>query len=61
MQTWLRAWELDPTGSTSRRWPGCRTGPAWCRDGLMPGMATPEEMAKLRDATGASSTCSSCS
>ncbi|MGY0003637.1 DUF305 domain-containing protein [Micromonospora sp. I033] len=51
MQTWLRSWKLDPTGD--------RPPMAWMPDGatavkngLMPGMATPEEMAKLRAATG---------
>lgn len=52
MQTWLRQWQLDPT----------RTGPAmaWMPDGdqfmreggLMPGMATKEEMDKLEAARG---------
>ncbi|MEO3778788.1 DUF305 domain-containing protein [Micromonospora sp. B11E3] len=51
MQTWLRSWGLDPTGSQPRMsWmPG---GPQMMRDGLMPGMATPEQMAKLRAAKG---------
>ena len=51
MQAWLRAWDLDPTGSTPVM--------AWMPDsqgsvvnGLMPGMATPEQLAKLRAATG---------
>jgi uncharacterized protein (DUF305 family) len=51
MQTWLRSWKLDPTGD--------RPPMAWMPDGaqsvkngLMPGMATPEEMAKLRAAQG---------
>ncbi|GAA2702545.1 DUF305 domain-containing protein [Micromonospora olivasterospora] len=51
MQTWLRSWGLDPTGSQPRMaW--MPDGPAMVRDGLMPGMATPEEMAKLRAAKG---------
>ncbi|WP_320067527.1 DUF305 domain-containing protein [Micromonospora sp. RTGN7] len=51
MQSWLRSWGLDPTGSQPRMaWmPG---GEATVRDGLMPGMATPEELAKLRTAQG---------
>lgn len=51
MHTWLRSWGLNPTGSQPRMaWmPG---GAALVRDGLMPGMATPEEMAKLRAAQG---------
>jgi len=51
MQTWLRLWGLDPTGSQPRMaWmPG---GTEMVNDGLMPGMATPEEMDKLRAAQG---------
>ncbi|TDC37859.1 DUF305 domain-containing protein [Micromonospora sp. KC213] len=51
MQTWLRSWGLDPTGSEPpMAWmPG---GRAKVRNGLMPGMATPEQMAKLRAAQG---------
>lgn len=52
MQTWLRQWHLDPTGSESAM--------AWMPDGeqfmreggLMPGMATKEEMDKLEAARG---------
>jgi uncharacterized protein (DUF305 family) len=51
MQAWLRDWHLSPTGSQAPM--------AWMPDsagsvvnGLMPGMATPEEMAALRKATG---------
>jgi uncharacterized protein (DUF305 family) len=51
MQTWLRSWRLDPTGD--------RPPMAWMSDGaqavksgLMPGMATTEEMAKLQAAKG---------
>ena len=51
MQAWLRDWKLSPTGSQAPM--------AWMPDsassvvnGLMPGMATPEQMAKLRTATG---------
>ncbi|MER5702630.1 DUF305 domain-containing protein [Micromonospora sp. NPDC002296] len=51
MQTWLRSWGLDPTGSQPRMaW--MPDGEAAVRDGLMPGMATPEELAKLRAAQG---------
>ncbi|WP_229402991.1 DUF305 domain-containing protein [Micromonospora okii] len=51
MQTWLRSWGLDPTGSQPRMaW--MPDGESMIRDGLMPGMATPEEMAKLRTAQG---------
>ncbi|MET8233509.1 DUF305 domain-containing protein [Micromonospora sp. NPDC005298] len=50
MQTWLREWELSPTAS--------RPPMAWMSDGatvkngLMPGMATPQQMTALRDARG---------
>ncbi len=51
MQAWLRAWNLSPTSSQPVM--------AWMPDsarsvvnGLMPGMATPEQMAALRQATG---------
>jgi uncharacterized protein (DUF305 family) len=51
MQTWLRDWGLEPTGSRPRM--------AWMPDGqrslehgLMPGMATDAELARLRAATG---------
>ncbi|MDM4720547.1 DUF305 domain-containing protein [Micromonospora sp. WMMA1363] len=51
MQTWLRSWELDPTGSQPRMaW--VPEGTEMVRDGLMPGMATPEQMAQLRAAQG---------
>jgi uncharacterized protein (DUF305 family) len=51
MQTWLRSWGLDPTGSGERMaW--IPDGAEMVRDGLMPGMATPEEMARLRAAQG---------
>jgi uncharacterized protein (DUF305 family) len=51
MQAWLRGWDLGPTGS--------QPAMAWMPDsqgslvnGLMPGMATPESMTKLKAATG---------
>ncbi|GIF03114.1 DUF305 domain-containing protein [Actinoplanes siamensis] len=51
MQSWLRDWGLDPTGRDQPM--------AWMPDaagsvvnGLMPGMATPEQLASLRKATG---------
>jgi uncharacterized protein (DUF305 family) len=51
MQAWLRDWNLSPTGSQPVM--------AWMPDsagsvvnGLMPGMATPDQMAKLQAATG---------
>ena len=51
MQTWLRMWHLDPTGSEpAMAWmPG---GTETMVNGLMPGMATPEQMAQLRNAQG---------
>ena len=51
MQSWLRRWKLDPTGSQPpMAW--MPNGAAMVRDGLMPGMATPEEMEQLRRARG---------
>ncbi|MFC8616945.1 DUF305 domain-containing protein [Micromonospora purpureochromogenes] len=51
MQTWLRSWGLDPTGSEpAMAW--MPDGRDSLRDGLMPGMATPQEMAQLRAAQG---------
>jgi uncharacterized protein (DUF305 family) len=51
MQAWLRDWHLSPTGSAAPM--------AWMKDsagsvqnGLMPGMATPEQLAELRKASG---------
>ncbi|WP_349880565.1 DUF305 domain-containing protein [Micromonospora sp. HUAS YX12] len=51
MQTWLRSWRLDPTGEQApMAW--MTDGGGLIKNGLMPGMATPEEMAKLRAAGG---------
>lgn len=51
MQTWLRSWGLDPTGSQPRMaW--MADGASLVKNGLMPGMATPQEMEKLRAAQG---------
>ncbi|PZF88883.1 DUF305 domain-containing protein [Micromonospora deserti] len=51
MQTWLRSWGLDPAGSEPpMSW--MPDGASLVKDGLMPGMATPEDMAKLRAAQG---------
>ncbi|MGK5742516.1 DUF305 domain-containing protein [Micromonospora sp. URMC 103] len=51
MQTWLRSWGLDPTGSRPRMaW--MPDGAGLVKDGLMPGMATPQEMERLRAAQG---------
>ena len=51
MQAWLRDWGLNPTGSQpAMSWmPGAQGSVV---NGLMPGMATPEQMAQLRKATG---------
>ncbi len=51
MQAWLRDWGLSPTGSEpAMAWmPGSEGA---LRNGLMPGMATPEQMNRLREATG---------
>jgi uncharacterized protein (DUF305 family) len=51
MQAWLRDWNLDPTGSQPvMAW--MPEGAGAVVNGLMPGMATPEQMAALRKATG---------
>jgi uncharacterized protein (DUF305 family) len=51
MQAWLRGWQLSPTGDgPPMAW--MPDGAGALVDGLMPGMATPEQMAKLRAATG---------
>jgi uncharacterized protein (DUF305 family) len=51
MQAWLRDWHLSPTGSQEpMAWiPGSAGSVV---NGLMPGMATPEQVATLRKATG---------
>jgi uncharacterized protein (DUF305 family) len=52
MHAWLAEWGLDPTGSDpAMAWmpPGMRD---LGDDGLMPGMASAEEMTRLRGATG---------
>ncbi|WP_430788303.1 DUF305 domain-containing protein [Actinoplanes sp. G11-F43] len=51
MQTWLKGWGLDPNGSQPlMAWmPG---GTESLQDGLMPGMATPQQMEELRQAEG---------
>ena len=46
MQGWLQVWGLSPTGTEpAMSWVGEPT------NGLMPGMATPEEIRQLRDAS----------
>ena len=51
MSAWLRDWNLDPTGTQPRMaWMPNSQGSIV--DGLMPGMATPEQLTALRAATG---------
>ncbi|GIF47557.1 DUF305 domain-containing protein [Asanoa ferruginea] len=50
MQTWLRDWNLSPTGEQPRMaWMGHEDHAS---GGLMPGMASSEDLARLREATG---------
>jgi uncharacterized protein (DUF305 family) len=51
MQAWLRDWGLSPTGTQpAMAWMPNSAGAVV--NGLMPGMATPDQMAKLRTAKG---------
>ena len=51
MQAWLRDWHLSPTSSEPpMTWMKDSAGSV--QNGLMPGMATPEQLAELRKATG---------
>ncbi len=51
MQAWLRDWGLSPTGTEpAMSWMPDSEGSLV--DGLMPGMATPAQLAALREATG---------
>ncbi|GAB2573917.1 DUF305 domain-containing protein [Paractinoplanes abujensis] len=51
MQAWLRDWGLSPTGSQKpMAWMPNSAGSVV--NGLMPGMATPEQLTKLRAASG---------
>ncbi|WP_407951968.1 DUF305 domain-containing protein [Plantactinospora sonchi] len=51
MQTWLKTWGLNPTGSQPRMaWMPDLAGSV--KNGLMPGMATDAERTELRAATG---------
>jgi uncharacterized protein (DUF305 family) len=54
MHQWLRDWDLDPTGSQPRMaWMTDQLDPATVREtGLMPGMATTEQLDELRAAEG---------
>ncbi|MFY1636564.1 DUF305 domain-containing protein [Solwaraspora sp. WMMB335] len=52
MQTWLREWGLEPTG-TRPRMDWMEVAGEWAVvDGLMPGMATDAQRAELREASG---------
>ena len=51
MQAWLRDWSLGPTGTEpAMAWMPNSAGAL--QNGLMPGMATPQQMTQLRAATG---------
>jgi len=51
MQAWLRDWSLSPTGTEpAMAWMPDAQGSV--QNGLMPGMATPQQMTELRAATG---------
>ncbi|GAA0802021.1 DUF305 domain-containing protein [Spirilliplanes yamanashiensis] len=51
MQSWLREWDLSPTGDEPpMAWMPNAAGSV--QNGLMPGMATPQEIEKLKAATG---------
>ncbi|BCJ54459.1 DUF305 domain-containing protein [Actinoplanes sp. NBRC 14428] len=51
MLAWLREWNLSPTGTQpAMAWMPDSAGSV--RNGLMPGMATPADLATLRKATG---------
>jgi uncharacterized protein (DUF305 family) len=54
MQGWLTLWGLQPTGGDTMAWmgDGGHAGHAMGEDGLMPGMATEEELANLRELSG---------
>jgi len=51
MQTWLSFWGLNPT-SASKPMAWMPEGTTALKDGLMPGMATQEQMQELRNAKG---------
>jgi uncharacterized protein (DUF305 family) len=51
MQGWLSLWGLTPTGGTPMAWMG-GAGHDHSGSGLMPGMATEEELAELRSLSG---------
>ncbi len=51
MQGWLSLWGYSVTGGEPMAWMGSH-GHGMTADGLMPGMATDDELAQLRSATG---------
>jgi uncharacterized protein (DUF305 family) len=53
MQGWLSLWGVLPTGGTPMTWMGSgHAGHSTTDDGLMPGMATEDELAELRSLSG---------
>jgi len=50
MQTWLRRWRLDPTGSEPAMAWMPEGGTSLASNGLMPGIANADEMKQLREA-----------
>jgi uncharacterized protein (DUF305 family) len=52
MQAWLSLWGVLPTGGTPMAWMGGHAGHSASDDGLMPGMATEQELADLRSLSG---------
>jgi uncharacterized protein (DUF305 family) len=56
MQGWLSLWGIPPTGGEAMAWMagdvGGHGGHSMPTDGLMPGMATEEELAELRSLSG---------
>ncbi len=54
MQGWLSLWGVQPSGGEAMAWMGADGGHGhgMTSDGLMPGMATEEELAELRSLSG---------
>ena len=54
MQGWLSLWGVQPSGGEAMAWMGSDGGHghAMTEDGLMPGMATEDELAELRSLSG---------
>lgn len=53
MQGWLDLWGVPVSGGERMAWMGRHAGHAMPEDGVMPGMATEDELAGLRELTGA--------